>query len=258
MRVNNTIPLFKSHYSIRRSILTLEKSGKSAENEPASIFDIAKKNNLDTVFIVDDSIGSMKIAYETAESENIKMIWGLRITCCDDSLSKDPEIKNTYHKIIIAPRNKIGYTNLIELYSYAAKDGFLSVPRVCEKILNKYSLDNIKIMIPFYDSFIFNNMVYGHSCLFSYEKYNSIFFIEESYLQFDKIVKDAVMSLGVKTEKARSVYYEKRQDFLPYLTYRCFTNFPLRTVVTKPDLDFFSSNEFCFENLTNPLNLKEV
>ena len=45
------MPLFKSHFSIGRSILTLEDEEKE-ENQPDSIIDIAKDNNLKEVNLV--------------------------------------------------------------------------------------------------------------------------------------------------------------------------------------------------------------
>ena len=42
----NIIPLFKSQYSIGKSILTLEKAESSQDDGPDSIIDICLKNNL--------------------------------------------------------------------------------------------------------------------------------------------------------------------------------------------------------------------
>ena len=42
--MSEVVPLFKSHYSLGRSILTLEKAGETAENYPDSIIDIVKNN----------------------------------------------------------------------------------------------------------------------------------------------------------------------------------------------------------------------
>ena len=38
----SAVPLFKSHYSLGKSILTLAKAGSSEEDEPSSVIDIAK------------------------------------------------------------------------------------------------------------------------------------------------------------------------------------------------------------------------
>ena len=41
------LPLFKSHYSIGKSILTLDKAGSSSKEGSSSIVDIVKENKLD-------------------------------------------------------------------------------------------------------------------------------------------------------------------------------------------------------------------
>ena len=46
----SAIPLFKSHYSLGKSILTLSKAGSSESDEPSSIIDIAKKLQLDNIY----------------------------------------------------------------------------------------------------------------------------------------------------------------------------------------------------------------
>ena len=40
------VPLFKSHYSIGKSVLTYKSEGVSKENEPDSIVDIAKSREM--------------------------------------------------------------------------------------------------------------------------------------------------------------------------------------------------------------------
>ena len=55
------LPLFKSHYSIGKSILTLNAPSED-DGGAVSVFDIAKKHNLDKVVLVEDSlIGFLKL-----------------------------------------------------------------------------------------------------------------------------------------------------------------------------------------------------
>jgi hypothetical protein len=46
------IPLFKSQYSLGRSILTLDAYGTGVQNGPDSIVDIAVENKFNEVFLV--------------------------------------------------------------------------------------------------------------------------------------------------------------------------------------------------------------
>ena len=51
------VPLFKSHCSLGRSILTLEKPKDEADTETSdSVFDIVKQENLEDVFLVEDNM----------------------------------------------------------------------------------------------------------------------------------------------------------------------------------------------------------
>ena len=68
------IPLFKSHYSIGRSILTLEKPEDMIQNGPDSIIQIAKEHKLDQVFLIEDSMSGFLQAYKNLQEENIKLI----------------------------------------------------------------------------------------------------------------------------------------------------------------------------------------
>jgi len=52
------LPLFKSHYSIGKSILTLDKAGTSSKEGSSSIVDIAKDNKLEQIFLVEDEFFS--------------------------------------------------------------------------------------------------------------------------------------------------------------------------------------------------------
>ena len=62
------IPLFKTHYSIGKSILTAE-----------SILNIAKDNNLKEVVVVEDSFYGFRSLNKTFKEENIKFIFGIRL-----------------------------------------------------------------------------------------------------------------------------------------------------------------------------------
>ena len=49
------LPLFKSHFSTGRSILTLNPPDKCVEGGPDSVFKLVKENDLKEVILVEDS-----------------------------------------------------------------------------------------------------------------------------------------------------------------------------------------------------------
>ena len=65
--MSEVVPLFKSHYSLGRSILTLEKVGETPDNYPDSILDIAKENELKKIFLVDVNMSGFLQGYSNAK-----------------------------------------------------------------------------------------------------------------------------------------------------------------------------------------------
>ena len=121
------IPLFKSHYSIGKSILTLEKKG-SLKNGPSSIIDICAENDLKELFLVEDSMGGFLEAYLNLKEIGASLRFGLRITVCADLSVKNEESLSKQSKVIIFANNRDGYKEMIKIYSLAAKDGFYYEP----------------------------------------------------------------------------------------------------------------------------------
>ena len=71
------IPLFKSHYSLGRSILTLEDKNEK-DNYPDSIIQICKENKIKDLFLVEDNLSSFLEAYFNCKNNNINLNYGVR------------------------------------------------------------------------------------------------------------------------------------------------------------------------------------
>ena len=245
----SALPLFKSHYSLGKSILTLAKAGSSDPEEPSSIIDIAKKLNLDKIYLVDDSISGFLEAYKSCEDAKLDLRFGLRLTVCDDIESKTAESRDKEHKIIIFTKNTEGYYNLIKISTLASIDGFYYYPRIdCKNLKRLWNDKNLILCIPFYDSYIFKNNLTYSICIPDFSFCNPTYFIEDNNLPFDQILKSKIEEAATDKKlivKSQSIYYENKEDFLAYLTFRCISE---RTTLNKPNLDHCSSNEFCAES----------
>ena len=243
------IPLFKSHYSLGRSILTLEDKDEK-DDYPDSIIQICKENKMKELYLVEDNMSSFLEAYSNCRKNNIKLNYGLRISVTESMTDKSEESKTKSSKIILFFKNKKGYQQLTKLYSIAAKEGFYYEPRLDYETISKNWTDDLILCIPFYDSFIFNNTLKNSLCIPQFDFTKPIFFIEDNYLTFDSLVKKKALSFAennnLKIYKTQSVFYKERKDFKAYLTFRCINN---RSVLNKPNLDHMSSNEFCFESI---------
>ena len=153
-----SVPLFKSHYSIGKSILTLEDNDEANPKKPSSIIEIAKRNNLSSVFLVEDSMNGFLEAFQNCDNNNIKLVFGLRVSVCEDSSVKDKDSVSKESKYVILAKNQEGYKRLIKISSDAACDGFYYQPRTdLKKIKSFWSDNDLQLCVPFYDSFLFNN-----------------------------------------------------------------------------------------------------
>jgi DNA polymerase-3 subunit alpha len=242
------IPLFKSHYSLGRSILTLEDKSKT-DSYPDSIIQIAKENDFSEIFLLEDNMSSFLEAYFNTKNNNIKLNYGLRISITESIKEKTEESRQKNSKICIFCRNKDGYKSLTKMYSIASKDGFYYEPRLDYEILQKNWSDNLILSIPFYDSFIFNNSLRNSICVPQFNFVKPNIFIEDNGLPFDDIIKEKAYSFAKENDldiyKTKSIYYKNRKDFKTYLTFRCINN---RSVLNKPEIEHMSSNEFSFES----------
>ena len=115
---------------------------------------------------------------------------------------------------------------------------------------------SLKLAIPFYDSFIFNNIMSFSNCapVISFTK--PVFFLEDNSLPFDQLIRDSVLEFankkGFETQEAKTIYYKSRSDFSAFQTYKCICNrggWGGRSIsLQKPNLDHCGSKEFSFES----------
>lgn len=243
------LPLFKSHYSIGKSILTLDKAGSSSKEGSSSIIDIVKENKLEQAFLVEENMSSFLDAFKNFNSIKVPFFYGLRLELCPDINEKTEESLKKCSKIIIFAKNGNGYKKLIKIFSIAATDGFYYTPRIDEKTLTQeWDESSLKLCVPFYDSFLFNNTMSYSLCCPELKFTKPTFFTEDNNLPFDHIVKQKVIKFcndQYEVVPCKSIYYNTREDFKAYLTFRCINN---RTTLNKPNLEHMSSTEFSFES----------
>ena len=246
--MHNVIPLFKSHFSIGKSILTLEEE-TSEENEPDSIIQIARDCKLKKVFLVEDCFSGFLQAFKNLKANNIDLIFGIKFIFCDNISNKNEDELKKHHKLIIFANGNEGYKTLIKLWTKASVEGFYYTPRLDMNSLKECFNENIKIAIPFYDNFIFNNTLKGYQCVPFIENYKPTVFIEDNSLIFDPLVKDKMIEFAKLNNldilRTKSIYYKNKKDFKSFLTFRCINN---RTTLNKPEIEHMSSDEFCLES----------
>jgi len=102
------IPLFKSHFSFGRSILTLNELEKQKQDGPDSIISIALENSLKEIYLVEDSLTGFLTAFKNCQKHSIQLKFGLRIRVCNSYESAD----SSTHRLILFALNDSGFKDI--------------------------------------------------------------------------------------------------------------------------------------------------
>jgi len=261
----DVVPLFKSHYSIGRSILNLDK--ESSKNGGAdSIIDICKENKVKSFFLVEDGMSGFLEGYINAQEAGLKMVFGLRLSLCPDMDQKEAETLDKTCKYVIICKNTNGYKRLIKISSEAQTRGSVYnsnlrsyIPRADFKLLSSlWDDEDLQLAVPFYDSFLHENYLQDKWCPDPPPEFNLDFFVENNNLPFDYLIlqrlKEYVSNRkNCKTINTQSIYYKDKKDFKAYITFRAIDK---RTTLGKPNLEHMGSDEFSFESWKKKNNEK--
>lgn len=250
-RTNNkmeTLPIFiSSDGSVGKSILTLNYNGEICDDKPVSIFDIAVKHDLKSVYILDNEMSGFVKAYENSKKTGIKLRYGCKLT-----VSHNDENTSLGNYNIFA-LNTEGYYNLIKIKSIWAHKNekaknhlYVTFDEVKDMLLSK----NLMIMIPFYDSFLFNNLTHFGQATPDLSNIKPIFCIENHETIYDHLITPYIIEYCKNNNfeyiNTHSVYYYRESDFKAYLIYRAVEK---RGNWFKPELKYFSSNKFSFQSI---------
>jgi len=236
------IPIFTSQYS-GKSILTFDSPDKAKKNHKQSIVAICKEAEIAQPFIVDDKMTGFMEMYENCRDEGLSPRFGLRYPFNNGGEDEDNQ------KIIIFCKNTEGYRRLIRIHNNSNKhNGGVISPEIFDEY---WSDDDLMLVIPFYDSYIFNNLLQPKTCYPpSVKAQPALFFVEDNSLPFDMVLANHLRGMG-ETLLVKSIYYKNKKDFNTWLTYRCALNLAVagkRRSLEEPNFDHCSSNEFCWES----------
>lgn len=244
-------PFFTSDYSLGRSILKLKPSH---EGGPKDILTLAKGANLKEVFLVEDTMIGFLEAQNAFFKEGISLRFGVRFDVCNSLGEKKEE---SSFKIILFARNDDGCRELYNIFSAAKTNpdngGFLD-----PSLIKECPRDNLLLVHPFYDSFLFHNTFYFKNCLwekmFGYES----FAIENNNLPQDLVMSKILVDRKEPLQEVKTILYECREDVEAYQTYRmaCNRSFGRARGLSNPNLKHFASREFCFQSYSEKINGK--
>lgn len=243
-----TLPCYKSHYSLGKSILTLEKPTGNLEQHPISIIDLVLHAKQDTLTLIEDNMTSFLEASSNCLAKKIKLIYGLRLSVTNEIENQDEQSLNKRAKYVIFARNSEGYQALIKIWSFASQEGFYYNSCIDFKNLKRLWNSNLTLVIPFYDSFLHLNSLEGNLHVPDFSTIKPILFLENNSLPFDGILRKKAETFaqenGFQTVEAQSIYYKSKLDFIAYLTFRCISE---RTSIEKPEFNHMGSDSFNFD-----------
>lgn len=237
------LPLWKSNYSLGKSILSLDAPEKSKyPNGAESIFKILKDEGLKDLVLLEDNPSSFFEAYKRSKQLDIKLMYGVSFGMKNSLEQED----GSDHKTAIFMLNDDGYRPLVNIFSVYNKKGSLDY-----KTLRGLWNENLLMAIPFYDSFLHKNLLENQSIVPEFDFCKPVFFKEDNQLPFDFLIRDAVdrYASSFEIHEAKSIFYRNRADIKAYLTYKiiCNRGHGRQRVLSSPNFSHFSSAEFCWE-----------
>jgi len=227
------VPLFKTHYSIGKSILTATDPASIKEGGADSVIQIAIENNLDKLVLVEDNFHGFLESKKRCDEHDIQLVFGLRLSVCNSH--EDDKKKN--HKVIIFAKNDHGCKKLYKIHS------------------QEHWTNNLLLAIPFYDSFLHRNNFSFAEFIPDFSFVKPLFFLENNQLPFDHllrgVVEDYCARHNYNTEESKTIYYKNKKDFAAYQTFKIICNRSFsgrKSDLTRPNLDHCGSQEFCMES----------
>jgi DNA polymerase III alpha subunit len=240
-------PVFRSTYSYGKSILTLD--GQSKEFGADSLIEICLDNNIKDVVLVEDNLTSFMKAFKACSSSGLNLYYGLRITFCNDMRE---ESKSSNHKNIIFAKTDKGCKLLNKIYSCAFTEGDGRIDYSTFK--NYWDSTSLSFVVPFYDSYIYENNFHQKNCIPDLDGLNPVFWSECNDLPFDHLlerkVKEATKRKQYRVAKVKTILYKEKKDVEALQTYKILStrSFGRPSTLSSPDLNHFGSQEFCFES----------
>ena len=256
--MQNIIPIFKTQGSIGKSILTCEDETEVANDAPVSIISIAKKHSLKEIIVIDDSFLCFPKLYKYCKKHDINLIFGVNFIICNDVSKKDDDYRFENCKVSVLMKNSEGYKDLIKLHDAinANADNFYYTLRGDWKTLNKFWTQNLDLWLPPYDNFIHNNLLMNGKCIPSFDKIIPHLTYANMELPYDNILSNEIKAYAKNNNylisEVHPVYYYSKEDSKAYNVFRCINN---RSLLSSPELNFFSSDKFNFESFLEKLKI---
>jgi hypothetical protein len=246
--------IFTSHYTIGKSIFTLDEIDKKnpkeiKENAPVSIFTVAKKYNLEEIYLRENDISGYLQALKNSDLAGVALRFGLKLRITDD-VKDEENFKNRASAISIWLLNSKGQKDFIRLFSRMER-GHLTW-----RILQEFFTENMSLSIPFYGSFLFKNNFKNSNCVPDFGPIKPVFELQDMGLPYDathrEIVTKYAKDAGFPTQEVHLSYYYDTARIKAYQIFRTICCRPVfegaeKKSFNNPGLEHFCSDQFSFE-----------
>jgi DNA polymerase III alpha subunit len=222
--------LFKTHASIGKSIL-----------KNSDILDFQKDQNLKKVVAVEDSFYGFRELNAKLLERKVDLVFGIRLPVVQNSTD---ELSS---KLIFFAKNNDGVRQIKKLYTktYCSDSGFLIL-----KDLKKEEFCETKVAVPFYDSFVYQNIFHFGMVDVDLKRFDHFFFEEKNDHPFDEMISSQLKKHTDSPVLAKSIYYKNREDIDAFQFYKAGTSRSGTKPPNygRPELEHFCSPEFCWES----------
>ena len=185
------LPIFVSNFSLGRSILTLDEPEDEIDiSKPISIFSIAQKYDLKTIFLRDSSFSGFIRFYKGCQELNIQGIFGIKLVICNDTAKKDDESRKTESVVTIWMKNSDAYKDLLKIYSKSHTENFYYYGRYSWNELVENWGDNLILSVDWYNGFLSRNLLENYQCVPNFGQIKPYFEYSLMGLPFDFLLEN--------------------------------------------------------------------
>lgn len=248
--MSEILPVWYDHSS-GKSILTYWKDKDCIESGPQSIVKLCKENGIKSCFGVSTTFLTFPEAQLALSKEGIDFTFGIEFWICNDSESLTPASQLSESKIIIRADNSQGYFDLKAIYSkvYTNPKNFYHRHRASFSEVKALWTPNLTLVLPFFDSFICQNLLTISSIVPDFPCPPLIFREVNSGLPFAPLIDEALdaynSELKYSEQQVKTIFYPTKAHFKAWQVFRCIKN---RSSFQKPQLNFCCSNNFSLED----------
>lgn len=226
------LPLLKSHASVGKSIL-----------KNSDLLDFQKDQNLKKLVVVEDSFYGFRELNSKLLERKCDLVFGIRLPVVQNITDERPS------KLVFFAKGNDGVRQIKKFYTktYCSESQTL-----CLNDLTLAEFSDTRVAVPFYDSFIYQNIFHFGMSSVDLERFDHFFFEESNDHPFDFMISAQLKKIAPlkKIIKAKSIYYKNREDVEAFQFYKATTSRSGGKPPSKdrPELEHFCSAEFCIES----------